>query len=103
MLLATVNWINAGGGDWDTAANWSSGAVPGPSDDAVINIPGITITHAAGVDDTVHSLASQDAITLSAGSLSLAAASTINGDFTLSGGILEGRGRPHRLEARPLD
>ena len=59
ILPATVNWINPGGGDWDTASNWSSGQVPGAGDDAVISIPGITVTHSDFATDSVHSLTSQ--------------------------------------------
>jgi hypothetical protein len=36
---ATVSWI-AGSGVWNTASNWSTGASPGPSDDAVISPDG---------------------------------------------------------------
>ena len=31
-LLATVTWINPNSGDWDTPSNWSTGALPAPSD-----------------------------------------------------------------------
>src|SRR5207253_1704917 len=48
-LPSTVTWINPGSGDWNTASNWSSGAVPGAADDVVINVPGITVTHGAGI------------------------------------------------------
>ncbi len=37
-LLAQVSWILAGNGDWNTAANWSTGKVPGTGDD--VNIDG---------------------------------------------------------------
>ena len=29
-LLATVTWINPGGGDWDTPSNWSTGRTARP-------------------------------------------------------------------------
>src|SRR5262245_59460934 len=32
---ALVNWVG-GSGDWGDAANWSTGARPGPTDDVVI-------------------------------------------------------------------
>jgi hypothetical protein len=64
VLLATVSWINAAGGSWNTPANWSGGALPGPNDDVVIDLAGaIVITHATGTD-TIHSLTSQG-VTLS--------------------------------------
>lgn len=43
-LLSTVNWILNGSGDFNNAANWDAGRVPTMTDDAVINISGITIT-----------------------------------------------------------
>ena len=46
---ATVTWINPAGGNWNVAANWDTGAVPGIDDDAVIDVPGlvpITFNHA---------------------------------------------------------
>ena len=32
---AVISWIG-GSGDWNTATNWSAGALPGPDDDVVI-------------------------------------------------------------------
>jgi hypothetical protein len=43
ILPAAVTWINPAGGDWDTAANWSTGALPTAADDVQINTSGITI------------------------------------------------------------
>ena len=54
---ATVTWVNPAGGDWDTPANWSTGAVPSAADDVDINVPGVTITHNAA---TTHSVRSAD-------------------------------------------
>src|SRR5438445_13017753 len=77
-LLSVVNWINPAGGDWATAANWSTGALPGVGDDVVIDVPkNITVTHSSGTD-TVHSLTSQKILLLSGGSLGLATASKMN-------------------------
>ncbi len=89
MLLA-VNWTNPNGGDWDTPGNWSSGTVPGPSDDAIINIAGITVTHSASVTDAVRSLTSQADVTLSGGSLIVTGQVQGPGDLTLAGGSLGG-------------
>ena len=50
-LLATMLWANSAGGDWDTRSNWvnstdsSDHHVPTSSDDAEINVSGITVTH----------------------------------------------------------
>jgi hypothetical protein len=92
-LLSTVHWSAAGSGDWNTAANWDAGRVPGAADDVVINAPGnITVTHSGG-DHTVHSLQSTDALVLSGGSLTVAAgASQISGALTVTGATLSAAG-----------
>jgi hypothetical protein len=91
VLPAPIQWINAAGGDWDTPGNWSSGTVPGSADDVTINLSGITITHNQGVTDTINSLTSSNPISLSAGTLSMVADSTV-GDLSLAGGTLVAAG-----------
>jgi hypothetical protein len=51
ILPVVVDWINPSGGDWDTPANWSTHALPGATDDVVINLPKITVTHATGATE----------------------------------------------------
>ena len=38
--MANYTWTSAVSGDWNTAADWSGGVVPGLGDTAVINVPG---------------------------------------------------------------
>jgi hypothetical protein len=65
---ATVSWVGVSG-DWNTAANWSAGAVPGPEDEVLVDVPGtITITHSSGAH-SVRSILCQEAFTLSGGAL----------------------------------
>jgi len=46
-----------GSGDWNNVTNWSSGALPGPNDDVVIDRPGaITVTHSAAARRQEHPL-----------------------------------------------
>jgi hypothetical protein len=91
-LPATVLWANPNGGDWATASNWSTGRLPGVSDDVVIDVPGnVSVTHAAGAD-AIHSLTSQKTIVLSGGTLSLSGDSVVNNDTILTGGTLAGDG-----------
>ncbi|HKI21775.1 MAG TPA: hypothetical protein VKA15_28045, partial [Isosphaeraceae bacterium] len=83
-VLSTVSWINASGGDWSTPANWSGDAVPNVTQDAIINIAvsgPITIDSA----DAAHSLTDTSAsLDLTGGSLSLAAASSVSQNVTIS-------------------
>jgi hypothetical protein len=91
-LPAIVTWINPAGGDWDTASNWDAGQVPTASDDAVIDMANISVTHGTGATDTVNSLNSRAVFAISAGSMSLTAASTFQSSLNLSGGALMGAG-----------
>jgi hypothetical protein len=84
-LPSAVTWI-AGNGDWDVASNWSTGAVPGAADDVDLNVPGVTITHAAATAHSVNSLK------LEAGTLTGSDALTVNAQFTWTGGTLAGAG-----------
>ncbi len=85
---ATVSWVG-GSGDWNTAANWSSGALPTTNDDVVINpaSTSVTVTHASGIH-AVKSLASQRAFSLTGGSLTVSNTVQVNNTFTLAGGTL---------------
>jgi hypothetical protein len=90
-LLSTVAWTNPSGGDWDSPCNWSNGAMPTASDDVVINMSGITVTHSGSAADAVNSLtisASDATLDLSNGSLAMSATSSIAGNLTMSGGTL---------------
>lgn len=87
-LLTAVSWIGAASGDFDVAQNWSTGVVPGPTDDVTINVAGITVTHSAGVD-TVNSLTTDEPFDLTGGTLTVANALTLNNTFTVSGGTLQ--------------
>ncbi len=88
-LAATVSWVG-GSGDWNMPANWSSGALPGPDDDVVIDRPGdITVTHSSGTH-SVKSILSQESFAISGGSLLISNTIRVNNLFSLSGGLLQG-------------
>ncbi len=50
LVLSTVNWSGVGDGtSWNSPSNWVGGVVPGPGDDAVIDVGGnVTIQLPAG-------------------------------------------------------
>jgi fibronectin-binding autotransporter adhesin len=91
-LLSTINWLRPVSGDWDTAANWAGGHVPGASDTAVIPFRGITVTHATAADDRASNLNSEAALDISAGSLTIDAGadgtSRLDALVTVNGGTL---------------
>src|SRR5207245_6022841 len=91
ILPSQVQWINPNGGNWGTAANWSTGSVPGSGDDAVINTAAAaTITIQAGDVELVNSLmtAANDALSLTGGALTVNASSTLSGPLAMTGGSL---------------
>src|SRR5438552_12924330 len=57
-LLSTFNWVVNGDGNFNAAANWrdqnNNPGIPGPGDDAVIDVTGINVT--SGTSVTVNSL-----------------------------------------------
>jgi hypothetical protein len=89
----TVHWNVNAGGDWSTPTNWDINAVPTPAADVVIDRPAglYTVTVSTGTQ-AVNSLTSNENLTISGGTLDLAAASTLNSALTFSGGTLQGVG-----------
>src|SRR5207248_11698049 len=70
----------------------SSGTLPGPNDDVVDDIPGVSnavVFHWTGVD-TVHSLTSTEPFELSGGTLNVTGTVQVQNTFTLDGGNLGG-------------
>jgi hypothetical protein len=91
-LPSAVFWTNSAGGSWSTPSNWSTGALPGPNDDVFIEVGGsAVITHSSG-NDSIRSLTSSNALTVSGGTLNLNTTSYIFNTLLLSGGTLTGRG-----------
>jgi IPT/TIG domain len=91
-LLSAVNWTGAGGdNNWDTAANWSTNLVPGSGADVTINIAA-NVVHSNNVTDSINSLTSTEPLTISGGTLSIAAPSTIGSTLSITGGTLTGTG-----------
>ena len=87
-LVLSITWINPSGGDWDLASNWDADRVPTATDDAVINMAGITVTHSSSANDSVNSLMCLATLDLSAGSMNLLASSTLSSLMVTSGASL---------------
>ena len=86
VISTVITWDGGGdGSSWDDALNWDTDTLPGASDDVIIDDPGsITVIHSTGTT-SINGLTCKENLTFSGGSLSIAAASTIDGTFTLSG------------------
>lgn len=83
---AEVQWIAAGGGDWNEPANWSGNAVPTASDDVAIVLPAEqSVVHSAD-DSIVNSLVLTGNLDLLGGSITVLALSTIDGSLTVQQG-----------------
>jgi autotransporter-associated beta strand protein len=88
-------WTGAGDGtSWNNPANWSSDQVPGPLDDAVIDLAGnpTIVYNAAAGNTTIHALTCSDTLSITGGSLTVTANSTVSGSFSMTGGTLAASG-----------
>jgi hypothetical protein len=85
----TITWTGgAGDGSWHKAGNWDLNRAPGAGDDVVIPdmSPDVTVTYSSGAT-SINSLTSEEAFTLSGGTLTIDSASELNNGFTLSGSL----------------
>jgi hypothetical protein len=92
---ADVHWIAPANGSWGDPQNWdiTPPGIPGPGDDVTIDVPGNIVVTVKQDIQTIHSLVSNEGLTVESGGLVLAADSTVNGAFTLNGiGTLGGAG-----------
>ncbi|MGQ0722233.1 MAG: hypothetical protein ACT4PE_11790, partial [Candidatus Eiseniibacteriota bacterium] len=94
---ATVTWINASGGAWNSPGNWDTG-VPGAADSALITLDG-TYTVTLDVNATVASLtlggaSGTQTLSASGRTLTLGGASSVsaNGALTMSSSTVSGTG-----------
>jgi hypothetical protein len=88
-LLSNVSWISSQSGNWDTAANWSTGQVPTSADAVTINVSGVTVTVETGNQSALSvQVASGSTLALANGNLTLGAASEIDGGLTLGNSTL---------------
>jgi len=90
------HWINAGGGSWNNAANWSTGVVPSVGQTAYIDAVGTYTVTFNGADHTIGALSVASGATLDVASntLTISGNSTVDlgGSLVLSGGTLAGSG-----------
>ncbi|WP_247411011.1 DUF4082 domain-containing protein [Bradyrhizobium sp. 150] len=94
QLSGATRWINASGGYWNVAANWSAG-VPDISSTASIDAPGRYVVAAAGNVDITRLVVDADAtVSLGAGS-----SFVVEGDATNDGNVKLGSFSGERVAA----
>ena len=54
--MTQIHWKNAVNADFNTAADWSTGTVPGAADDAILDAKGAAFTVTASTSETVNSI-----------------------------------------------
>ena len=76
------------GTNFEDPTNWAGGVLPGPTNDAVIGaaFASQTITSAANV--TIHSLTSEAAFQIAAGTFAVGTTVEVDNTFTINGGTL---------------
>jgi hypothetical protein len=95
ILLSAVAWTGAGDGkSWNDAQNWSTRTIPGASDDVTIDLTNsqTIIYSSASGNTTIGSLNGSDPFSITGGSLTVTANSTLTGTFSMMGGAFEASG-----------
>jgi hypothetical protein len=88
---STVNWVG-GSGNWTDGTHWDSGHMPMMGDDVVIDVAGVTVTHAATAGNSaLNSLFIRNAaLNLSGGSVMTPLIQGTSGTIALLGGTVAG-------------
>ena len=89
----TQRWINPIGGDWNNPANWSTGAVPIPFQDVIIDLAGnyvITSANGVSIDSLLFSVSSGVTLHITGGTFSLTTADSA--PLSNAGTIMVGSG-----------
>ncbi|MGR9145674.1 Ig-like domain-containing protein (plasmid) [Rhizobium leguminosarum] len=90
----SIEWINASGGSWEVASNWSTGQLPSAQDDVLVPLPIGATVDLPSSDTSIARLVQSGGgrLSLSGGSLSVANSITVAGTFVLSGGTFSPNG-----------
>jgi hypothetical protein len=83
ILLSAVSWSSTSSGSWNTAGNWSTGAVPGSGDIVTINQPGVQVA-LSGIASVTSLTITSGSLAISGGTLSDASNLTIGSGGSLS-------------------
>jgi len=83
-----VTWVSPQDGDWNDPANWSTGAVPSPSQLAIVDPPGEPITVTVSADASVGDLQMEDNLVISGGTFTVSGDAVVNGGLTVTNNAL---------------
>ncbi len=86
----SVFWVAPSGGAWENPQNWSTGAIPGPGDNVILNVsaPEAVITIATGVTG-IKSLISNAPLQVNGGTLIASGGIQLNARLTLNAGAIK--------------
>ncbi|ANL30128.1 phosphatidic acid phosphatase protein (plasmid) [Rhizobium phaseoli] len=90
----SIEWINASGGNWAVAGNWSTGQLPSAQDDVLVPLPTGATVDLPSSDTSIARLVQSGGgrLSLSGGSLSVTNSTTVAGTFVLAGGTFSPNG-----------
>jgi hypothetical protein len=96
-----IRWIGEADGLWTSITNWSTGRVPGPSDNVVIDLPNVDVVVTISDGDfRVRGMVCAEAIRIETGSLTVHGPAEISGGLSLApGATLIASGEEARLIA----
>jgi hypothetical protein len=84
--VGQVTWDVAADGNWEDGANWSTGAVPQPTDDVVIDQGGGFLITVGSAVPAVNTLSSEEDLSVADDiGLTIENGGSLNGAFTLEG------------------
>jgi hypothetical protein len=95
--MSSISWTSTTSGDWNTAADWSGGKVPGAADDVTINTGNsITVTYSSGTEKILSLYTGgNDTLDVTGGSLAVDGNATLYGAVTQSAGTLTLAGKSY--------
>jgi hypothetical protein len=98
--MSSISWTSTTSGNWNTAANWGGGKVPGAADDATINTSqSITVTYSSGTDSVLSLYTGgNDSLDFTGGALSVDGDASLYGAVTQSGGTFALAGQAYFMD-----